>query len=117
MSTGMRESYFTCDGSALYYIGQDREIHSENMADLLSLYGTDRQEFEKFLAGINDGHVGLCAPGEYLCVDTDSDECSTFRHIPILVFKKLIKDPDTIRLQYKHDNVILLQYNPVIIGI
>lgn len=112
MNTELRESYFIGDAGALYFLGSDREIHKEDVSSVLSLYDTNREKFEKFITGINDGYIGMCSPGEYICVDVGAEEHTKFTHIPSLVFKRLIRDPDTIRLRHKLESVILLQYNP-----
>ncbi len=112
MCTELKKSYFVCNNAAVFYLGSDNEMHKEDIGELLSLHGTNHSEFEKFLTGINNGSMGMCQPGEYLYVDTDAEDDKRFKHIPAFVFKKLIKDPDTIRLRHKLDDVILLQYNP-----
>ena len=112
MDTELRKSYFISDASALYYLGQDSTLCKENVADLLSLYMTNRDAFEKYLDGLKTGQIGLCLPGEYIFIDEGASVGSAFNHMPVENFKKLVNDPDTIRLRYEKNEVILLQYNP-----
>ena len=114
MSKEMRKSYFICDASSVYYLGQDNEIRRETVVDLLSMYSTNREAFEEYIEDIKNGKAGICAPGEYIFIDATDRPGRKFKHMPNSLYKKLINDPDTIRLRYKQEDVILLQYSPVV---
>lgn len=112
MNTNMRKSYFISDCGALYYVGSDRGVHKIDLASLLYMHEKDHAGFEKLLDGLKDEYIVMCEPGEYIFVDADSEEKSKFGHMSYGTFRKLIRDPDTIRLRYALDSVTLLEYNP-----
>lgn len=112
MSKEMRKSYFICDAGSVYYLGQDNEIRKETVANLLSMYSTNRAAFEEYINDIQNGSVGLCSPDEYIFIDAEERDGRKFKHMPTSLFKKLINDPDTIRLRHRNSDVILLQYSP-----
>lgn len=112
MDTKLKKSYFACDTGSYYYLGEDKEIRTGDLYKILEMHGSDRPEFEQFMDKMNDGKIGVCTSGEYVYVDENTDDKYPFKHIPESEFKKLIRDVDTIRLRYKPDNIILLQYNP-----
>lgn len=116
MSAQLRESYFTCNDRAIYFLDGEKKLREESIVKLLELHESNHEEFERLINEIKDSKVGLCKPGEYICVNTDAESGSKFKHIPATVFSKLIKDPDTIRLRCKMSDIILLQYNPEVVA-
>lgn len=117
MDNRLKKSFFIHTAGVAFYVGEDNDIHRMYVDSVLSMYDSDRSGFEKIISGFKDGVIGVCKDDEYLCLDAESDETTVFRHVPKNVFKQLMKDPETIRLRYKSDDIMLLQYNPECVAI
>lgn len=108
MGVKLKKAYFTNNAGILYFIGKDNEVCGTDIGKVLELHDTDHERFEEILNGIRDGRMCMCGPNEHLYIHADITQDSRFRTMPDMVFRELMREPDTIRLRSKDPSLMLL---------